>query len=214
MSGVLEKRPDVAINLIGGRLCLDFVNSVGARSVERNGEVVIRDEKLSDYLDLLAWMQHAEGLNPAQAARLAQAASHHPHEAARVFRESMVLREALYRIFYAIIADRKPNPGDVALLNKAALEAYARRRIAAHAGTFVWRWEDNDTSLEAPLRLIVDSAVETLMHGDTSRLRLCGGDDCGWIFEDATRNRSRRWCDAADCGNRDHVRKFRERART
>jgi len=55
MPTLLEGRPAGAVNLVAGRLCLDFVNSVGARRVSTSGEVTIRDEKLSDYLDLLAW---------------------------------------------------------------------------------------------------------------------------------------------------------------
>jgi predicted RNA-binding Zn ribbon-like protein len=213
VTGLLETRSDVAISLIGGRLCLDFVNTVGARLVERSGKVTVRDEKLADYLDLLAWMQHAQALSAAQVTALAEAASRRRREASSVFREALLLRESLHRIFYAIVTHRKPNGADVDLLNEAALKAFASRRLVPRAGRWTWHWEDDDTSLEKPLWLIVDSAVETLMDGDSSRLRLCAGDDCGWIFEDTSRNRSRRWCDAGDCGNREHVRKFRERER-
>src|SRR5438477_3277505 len=45
----LHERPASKINLIGGRLCLDFVNSMGARRTGPAGEMVIRDEKLNDY---------------------------------------------------------------------------------------------------------------------------------------------------------------------
>jgi len=213
VTGLLEMRSDVAISLIGGRLCLDFVNTVGARLVERSGKVTVRDEKLTDYLDLLAWMQHAKALSAAQVTALAQAASARRREASSVFREALSLREALHRIFYAIVAGRKPNGADVDLLNEIALRAYASRRLVPRAGRWAWHWESDDSALEKPLWLIVDSAVETLIDGDSSRLRLCAGDDCGWIFEDTSRNRSRRWCDAGDCGNREHVRKFRERER-
>lgn len=34
------------------------------------------------------------------------------------------------------------------------------------------------------------------------RLKVCASPDCHWAFFDSTRNRSRRWCDMAGCGNR------------
>jgi hypothetical protein len=44
------------------------------------------------------------------------------------------------------------------------------------------------------------------------RLGRCGNPDCRLIFLDDTRNRARRWCDSAGCGNR--VRVGRARGRT
>src|SRR6266498_3623239 len=55
LPSILDGRAAGGVHLVGGRLCLDFVNSVGARRVSPSGEMTIRDEKLRDYLDLLAW---------------------------------------------------------------------------------------------------------------------------------------------------------------
>ena len=44
-----------------------------------------------------------------------------------------------------------------------------------------------------------------------SRIKACAGPDCRWAFVDASRNRSRRWCDMAGCGNRAKNRGWRER---
>src|SRR5579863_7964524 len=104
MSELLEDRPAAAINLIGGRLCFDFVNSVGARHIGQGGAITIRDEMLSEYFDLLAWTRHAGALSPAQAAVLVETASRRPRDAARIFRESIRLREGLYRILRSAIA--------------------------------------------------------------------------------------------------------------
>ena len=46
------------------------------------------------------------------------------------------------------------------------------------------------------------------------RLKACRGDDCRWVFIDNSRNRSRRWCAMAECGNRAKVAAFRDRRRT
>ena len=41
------------------------------------------------------------------------------------------------------------------------------------------------------------------------RVRRCGNPDCSFLFEDQSRNGSRRWCDAGLCGNLMKVRSFR-----
>lgn len=44
-------------------------------------------------------------------------------------------------------------------------------------------------------------SVLQLIHGsDRSRMRIC--TNCGWLFLDRSKNRSRIWCDMAVCGNR------------
>jgi predicted RNA-binding Zn ribbon-like protein len=58
-------------------------------------------------------------------------------------------------------------------------------------------------------------SVLTLLAGpDRQRLRICG--NCGWLFIDRSKNRSRIWCDMAVCGNRQkaakHYRRKKETA--
>jgi CGNR zinc finger/Putative stress-induced transcription regulator len=48
-------------------------------------------------------------------------------------------------------------------------------------------------------------------RGTWSRLKLCPADDCAVAFYDQSRNRSRRWCSMAECGNRAKTRSFRAR---
>ncbi|MCK9893418.1 CGNR zinc finger domain-containing protein [Frankia sp. AgB32] len=45
------------------------------------------------------------------------------------------------------------------------------------------------------------------------RLKACRGEDCRWVYVDASRNASRRWCDMAACGNRAKSASFRRRHR-
>ncbi|MDT7578070.1 MAG: hypothetical protein QOH17_4403 [Pseudonocardiales bacterium] len=48
-------------------------------------------------------------------------------------------------------------------------------------------------------------------RGEWPRLKVCASPDCRWAFLDTTRNRSRRWCDMAGCGNRAKSRAWRDR---
>jgi len=47
----------------------------------------------------------------------------------------------------------------------------------------------------------------------TERIKLCAGEDCGWLFYDASRNLTRRWCSMADCGNLAKARRHYARRR-
>ena len=44
------------------------------------------------------------------------------------------------------------------------------------------------------------SALRLLGERETARLKICA--NCGWLFLDRSKNRSRMWCDMAVCGNR------------
>ena len=53
------------------------------------------------------------------------------------------------------------------------------------------------------LSLVANSALAVLADpSEMSRLKLCPGNDCGWLFIDETKNARRRWCTMETCGNR------------
>jgi predicted RNA-binding Zn ribbon-like protein len=74
-----------------------------------------------------------------------------------------------------------------------------------------WDWPDAGSRLDSPLWPVGRAAAALLTSGDLSRLRQCGGERCGWLFLDRSRNRSRHWCTMEDCGNVSKVRRFRQR---
>ena len=57
------------------------------------------------------------------------------------------------------------------------------------------------------------SYAEMLVSGEIEQVRVCENPDCLFIFRDESRNRSRRWCDPAICGNLVKVRRHRARIR-
>lgn len=61
------------------------------------------------------------------------------------------------------------------------------------------------------LAVSVDAYLALRASGEWLRLKVCGSPDCRWAFVDGTRNRSRRWCDMAGCGNRAKNRAWRHR---
>jgi predicted RNA-binding Zn ribbon-like protein len=207
----LDGRPAGTLNLIGGRLCLDFLNSVGARRFSPSRKKMIRDEKLSDYLDLLAWGRHAGALANTEAETLAHESSRHPREAAALFHRAIRLREAMYHVCNAKLSHKQPNEADLLVLNEELRLARGAEQLVFEKAEFDWQWSAPDSALDRVLWPIARSAADLLTQDDLSRLRQCGGDDCGWIFLDTSRNRGRRWCDMRDCGNVAKVRRFRRR---
>jgi predicted RNA-binding Zn ribbon-like protein len=67
---------------------------------------------------------------------------------------------------------------------------------------FVWDWYEVDGVLELPIWIVARSAADLLVSSELERVRECAGEKCDWLFLDASRNQSRRWCDMAACGNR------------
>lgn len=53
------------------------------------------------------------------------------------------------------------------------------------------------------------SALLLIAGEERRRLKTCG--NCGWLFLDRSKNRSRAWCDMAVCGNRAKARRHYEK---
>ncbi len=140
------------------------------------------------------------------------AASARRRRPAALFDRVIRFREALYRIFKALIDARKPDSADLEILNRELAEARTHERLAVRAGRLAVVYDDAE-SPEHLLRVIARDAAELLTSEQLSRVRQCGGESCGWLFLDTSRNRSRQWCDMRDCGNLAKVRRFRERRR-
>jgi predicted RNA-binding Zn ribbon-like protein len=199
-------RPDALI-LLGGRLCLDFANTLDWRAGGRPYEA------LTGYEALILWSRHAGIMAEDQAARLIEAAIACPAEATAVFTRAIALREAIYRTLSAIVDGRSADAPDLATLNAELANAMPHLCVVATAEGFRWDWADDD-ALDRSLWPIARSAAELLVADELDRVRRCPGDTCGALFIDLTKNRSRRWCTMAVCGNRARVRRFYERQRS
>ena len=208
------------MKLVGGRLCLDFINTVGGRksdsprSDSHSYNCQLLGDKLEDYSDLVDWSRHSGIVKATEAERLIQASKRNAREAKNVFDRAIALREALYRIFKATMTGRRPPKGDLETVNDELLKARAHERLTHGPHGFTWEPVGGEAALDRMLWSIVHSASELLTAGDLSRVRECGGEECGWLFEDTSKNRSRQWCDMQDCGNLAKVRRYRTRLRS
>ncbi len=207
-------RAAAQMKLLGGWLCLDFVNTAGGRQAQAGRkEITYRasSDKLKDYGDLLAWSLHTEILNDPQAQSLWRESQQRPDDAASVLRRAVALREAIYRLALAILNQTAPYASDLAALNRELTLAREFRQLVATADGFDWQWATAKKALDRMLWAIANSAAQLLTAGELSRLKQCGGENCSWLFADISKNRSRQWCDMQDCGNLAKVRRFRSR---
>jgi predicted RNA-binding Zn ribbon-like protein len=191
------------VKLVGGRLAIDFANTVNRHQPEVEGE------RLRSYPALVAWGRHAGAISKEVTSRLLAVGQEDPEAAEAALHRAVDLREGLFRLFMATTYGEGPDPEDLSLLNATLSQALSHLRLTPEADALLLDWAEDDPCLERVLWPVVRSAGEVLSSPeDLSRLRHCAGEDCDWIFLDQSRNRSRRWCDMADCGNRAKARRF------
>jgi predicted RNA-binding Zn ribbon-like protein len=198
-------------DLSGGRLCLDFANTVGGmRGVKPR-------DHLGSYADLVAFARQTDALGEAHARRLLAEARRRPRDAEAIFSDAVALREALYRVFLARARGGAPAPADLEVVSRALSRALGHRRIVCDGEWCAWSWDEAPAALDAPLWPIADSAASLLTsRDDLARVRVCGMFDeqeCSWLFIDPTRAHTKRWCSMKECGNRAKARRHHARAK-
>jgi predicted RNA-binding Zn ribbon-like protein len=186
--------------LLGGRLCLDFANTIE----DPRGEAV---DFLHDYDDLVRWSRYAGALD--EPLDLAEA----DPGARAVFRRALRLRAAIDGTFRAITRGDEPARDDLRTIQDEYLDAAGLAALARSDGRFGWSWQ-GERDLRRVLWPVAASALELLTEGDLTRVRECpGSDDCGWLFYDDSRNRTRRWCSMDGCGSRVKMRRYYARSK-
>jgi predicted RNA-binding Zn ribbon-like protein len=124
--------------------------------------------------------------------------------------ETLALRPRLRSIWEA--ADEQ---AAAAIINGLLLETRALPQLTNHDDE---PWHLHFTPPGAPLaqRIAAEAAVAlagVLRNDGFDRMRVCADASCGYVFVDASRNRSRRFCDPDTCGNRASVAAYRARQR-
>jgi predicted RNA-binding Zn ribbon-like protein len=173
--------------LIGGSVALDFANLVSYRSATE------QHDWLEPATNLAGWAE-AVGLATPVSADVASV---------REF------REVVARTFLAVADGKSPSPDDIDHIGKAAAGAWADRRLAPADDSLGARWTGTAPSICGEVAL---AAASLLTSGERLH-RIAACVECRWLFLDTTRNRSRQWCDPADCGNRARQRRHYRRHR-
>jgi predicted RNA-binding Zn ribbon-like protein len=206
---MLRVRADTVseLRLLGGRLCLDFANTVDPRDGSDPRDF------LSSYDDLVLWGRRVDLLSEREGRRLRRLGRAHPRRAAGAYQRAIKLREAIFRTFLALSRNAKPTGADVEAIRQSYVEALAASRLHGSEAGFEWRTDDSG-SLTAFLAPVAISAVELLTSPSVSRVKECAAEgDCGWLFLDTSKNGARRWCRMEGCGARAKARRYYARSR-
>jgi predicted RNA-binding Zn ribbon-like protein len=195
--------------LLGGNLCLDFVNTIEGR---RDPHPV---EFLHSYADVVHWGEHVSVLTHRQAARLLEKAKASPEVAAVCFERAIALREALHRLFLAQAHRTQPSQGDINHLKQTYITALSHSELSQTPQAYQWQWPADEGALDTILWAVARAGVDLLCSSGVQRIKECpGADDCGWLFFDESKNNSRRWCSMEGCGSRVKMRRQYARKRS
>jgi predicted RNA-binding Zn ribbon-like protein len=185
--------------IVAGNLALDFANTVD----DPLGPT--RHDHVATYAGLIHWSLRVETLDEQRAAQLLGAAEREPGAAEAAVERARALREALGDVFGAV-AD---GAGDVAArwtrLRPFAADALAAADLGTRSGTHHWSWPGVDDP-RVVLHPVAAAAADLLVSADLARVKRCAR--CPWLYVDRSKNRSRRWCDMADCGTAEKVGRY------
>lgn len=197
----MEENQDIfELRLDGGNLSLNFANSVH----DRHGEPL--EDYLYHYLDLITWAHFAGAINSAQKKRLLQMSRENPREAHQIYQDSIQLREAIYATVVHLINRDEVSPNDMQLINQRLSKAFSNLELVQLDDRFVLDWKAENAGLGSVLWPIIRAFADLITSDDLNRMKRCS--NCGWVFVDNSKNKSRRWCSMEICGNRVKARRY------
>jgi predicted RNA-binding Zn ribbon-like protein len=202
-----KERTASTLELVGGRLCLDFANTLSTRIEGKSREY------LTDYGQLVSWSRHAGILTGGEAEAILDSAAGRPDLAATALEQAIALRETIYRVFSATADGRGAEGDDLSALNRGLRQALSRLEVVPSEDTFGWSWVVGQYDLDHVLWPVIRSAGDLLTSDDLRRVRRCAREGCDWLFVDLSKNHSRRWCSMNMCGSRVKARRYYRRRR-
>ena len=176
------------IDLVGGRLCLDFVNTANWLD-----EAPV-DERLTAFADLAAWGRRQGLIGKDTEVRLKQQSAGDAASTDRALAAAIRLRAATRRLLSG-----NDEAADLEALNRAL--AAPAPLLAEGGGKTVLHPSAGDLS-DWLLHPLAASTAELMTSPSRTKIKVCPGDRCGWIFLDESPSGRRRWCSMATCGNR------------
>lgn len=178
---------DGTYKLVAGTPALDFANLVSYRGTGRH------HDWLEPARNVAAWCDAAD-IDVQAEADIA---------------EIRQFREVVARTFLAVADEDIPPPADVDRISARAARGWAQRELRFEPGARAATWIDTAPTLLSQIAL----GAAALLTSPESSQRIGACPECRWLFLDTSRNRSRRWCDPSDCGNRARQRRHYRRHR-
>jgi len=197
-----QRRRPPQFDLVAGALCLDFINTLDDRFSSQPKEL------LTSYLELARFGEDTEILSDLQVDRLMTKSMQYKEDAQGALESAIEMREAMYKVFWALVQKQPVPRGPLMILNGYAQEAARHMSVVPHDGHFEWQFDSERHDFKAPLWPIARSAAELLASNRVQFVRACASKTCEWLFLDESKNHRRRWCDMTKCGNRAKAKRF------
>ncbi len=186
-----------------GWLCLDFANTADWHASENPVE------SLNEYTDLIEWSADRGIISGDAKDALMRRSEEKPVDAQAVLQKAREIRENIYQILSDTAHGHPVKTSDLEGFNRALARMLSHSRLAPYERGLRWDWDSHSDRLDSVIWPVVRSAVDLMTSEAIGRVGQCADEKgCGWLFWDSSRNRSRRWCDMRDCGNRAKVRRF------
>ena len=192
------------LELDGGALCLNFVNSVRNRFENPLFEFIVTPE------DWILWNRRVQHFNEVAVQDLRKYSYENQGIAIIELRRIIKVREMLYRIFRNIAHKELPLNEDIRIFNKECSFAFRYLNIKINdklESSVRWSYERSD--LLRVLLPIIKSAYELLISDTMERIKECS--NCGWLYLDQSKNNCRIWCNMKTCGNSMKIKKYYEK---
>ncbi|MEE8147765.1 MAG: CGNR zinc finger domain-containing protein [Longimicrobiales bacterium] len=191
---------------IAGHPVLDFSNTLHGRLEQE------QLDQLVGYSALTEWARLAGLLDGTEAKHLARIERADAPGARRVVARAKRAREALYAVVSALAGGGPLPTVPLRILNRELRAVGGRLQLALDDRRRGLSWNVGEPlELGTPLRRVMWAAAQLLATQPRVPIRECEAPTCSWLFVDGTRNHSRRWCDTAQCGNRERVRRHYRR---
>ena len=181
--------------MLGGRLALDFVNTIPLNS------------ELS-WEGLILFLETVRIVSPERGAQLLALPQSDPQAAEGLLLKSRRLGASMRKTFAAMLRRQRITGEWVEPVNEILRITEGHDELVHEDGTWRIEFIAREGGLDWLLAAIARSGTEIIAEGARARLRLCANPNCGLFFYDKSRTHRRRWCSMAVCGNRSKVAAF------
>ena len=176
------------------RLCLDIINSnhIGAYRAKLSADMLDNEEWLHTLIN--KWNLDAETpVKPHDLKALRELRSSMQEVVGQLNLDAELCNKGLNKINSFL----EKTPCQIKLVSSGDDYSISKTPLCDDWSHVIWN--------------VAYSFVELISEYDRSRLRICENEDCGWIFYDESKSKTRRWCDHKLCGNMMKLRRYRER---
>jgi len=189
----MVKKNIETINLDGGSICLDFINTINDRFVSDPLDY------LDNAQDLVKWAYRQRLVNDRYKKLLAYT-ERHPQIAAEFLNNAKNIRNMLYDLFRYVSHANKIKKEHLYEFNNILPEYFSKLKLETKEGVSTESWNYKLDDLRIILAFILKDAYTLLLEAKLERIGEC--PECGWLFIDKTKNGRRRWCNMQNCGSR------------